>query len=316
MIAAVALDLGGTKIAAATVTPDGGVQGKEVCPTPVGAGAQGMVQALVAMAGRQVERSAEPGRSIAGVGVATGGTVDVARGVITHATSMLPGWQGLRLARLLSDQLGLPVCLENDANAMALGEHTHGAAQGCRNLLCVTVGTGIGGALIRDGLLVRGVHGMAGGLGHVLAPAVEGRTCECGGTDHIESYASGRAIQRAYAVNSGTSQAPPVAALGKLAEQGDRAARSAILECAEALGRALGGLLNVVDVERVVIGGGVSELGSIYLEPLEMSIRKESYIPGVQVSQAALGPDAALVGMGITVLGARASPDRPPATAV
>ena len=304
MLAAVALDLGGTKIAAATITPDGGVWGKEVRPTPISEGAQGMVKALARMASRQVERSSERSIRIVAIGVATGGTVDVTQGVITHATSMLPGWQGLPLARLLSSQMDLPVCVENDANAMALGEYTHGAARGCRDLLCVTVGTGVGGALIRGGELERGAHGMASGIGHILAPAVRGRTCECGGKDHIESYASGRAIQEAYAAGSRTGPAPSVTALGELAHQGDPAANRAIRECAEALGRALGGLLNVIDVERVVIGGGVSQLGSIYLKPLEISIRNESYIPGIEVHGAALGPEAALVGMGVTALGA------------
>jgi glucokinase len=304
VIAAVALDLGGTKIAAATVTRDGGVLGKEVRHTPVTDGAPEMIKALVSMAGRQVERSSECGMRIEGVGVATGGAVDVTHGVITHATTMLPGWHGLPLARLLSDQMHLPVCVENDANAMALGEYTHGAAQGCRDVLCVTVGTGVGGALIRNGQLVRGVHSMAGGIGHIVAPAIEGRICECGGIDHIECYASGRAIQKAYAANSRTTPIPSVEGLGRLAERNDPTANSAIRECADALGRVLGGLLNVLDIERVVIGGGVSQLGSIYLRPLEVSIRKETYIPGVEVRQAALGPDAALVGMGVTVFGA------------
>ncbi len=311
MIAAVGLDLGGTKIAAATITRDGEVWGKEIEQTPISEGAEGMIKALVRMADRQVEHSAERRMRIVALGVATGGAVDVARGVVTHATSMLPGWQGLPLAGLLSGQLDLPVCVENDANAMALGEHGHGAALGCRDLLCVTVGTGVGGALIRAGRLERGAHSMAGGIGHILAPAAEGRICECGGTDHVECYASGRAIQGAYAALAGTTRSPSVAALGKLARQGDPAANKAIQDSAEALGRTLGGLLNVIDVERVVIGGGVSQLGSLYLKPLEVSMGNESYIPGVDVRPAALGPDAALVGMGVTALGMGGTPSTP-----
>ncbi|MBP0457639.1 ROK family protein [Streptomyces montanisoli] len=293
----IGVDVGGTKIAAGLVSTTGLLDERLVLPTPATEGASAIL-GTVQRAVETLRASLPPGDVVTGVGIGTGGVVDHARGVIVSATGLLHGWAGTRVADELHARLGLPVAIDNDGNALALGEHRFGAGRGHQDVLYVAVGTGIGGALVLGGELRRGAHHSAGELGHQPAPGAEGRPCSCGGRGHIEAAASGPSITAAYRERSGDTQVTDLRVVAARAAAGDGQAAGAIEEAATILGKVVAGLANTVDPEAVVIGGGVAQLGPILWPPLETGFRAGTLPPlaDVPVLPALLGPTAAIVG--------------------
>ncbi|MBO2463546.1 ROK family protein [Actinomadura violacea] len=264
-----ALDIGGTKIAAALADPDGTVLCRGRVPTPAGGG-----DAVLAAAAALLTGLAGPGglagRGVRAVGVGAPGVIDAATGRVASATGVLPGWAGTAVRDVLSATTGLPVAVVNDVRAMAYGEARAGAGTGYHRVLHVSVGTGVGGALTTGGDLDHGAHGTAGELAHLLVPEQGPVPCGCGRRDHLEAVASGPAI-------AATGDAPRAGAL---------------------LGRALAGLLAVVDPDAVVIGGGVAQIGPPYLDAVAAAFRDEALPPlrATPIVPARLGTDAPLVG--------------------
>lgn len=295
MKAAVGLDLGGTKIAGGLLDADGRIHQRRLRATPHG-GAASIVQVLATLAAELIEAGGRMGFELSGLGVATGGSVDAERGVVTHATQMLPDWQGLALGPILQARVGVPTRVENDVNALAVAELALGSARDLEDALFVAVGTGIGGAIARRGSLERGAHGMGGEVGHVTASLDGGRPCQCGGRDHIESYASGPAIERDYAARAGLSRPLPLVEVASRARSGDERARAAIEEAGAILGACLGGIANLLDPECVIVGGGVVELGPRFLDPLQRALDEQAFVPLAPIRASHFGPDAALVG--------------------
>lgn len=282
---AIGVDIGGTKIAAAVVDEGGAVGPLRTVPTPA---AQGPAAVLAA--------AAEVARRVA-CGVGTAGAVDLG-GRITHTTATLPGWLGTDVRGALAGALGLPVTVHNDVQAMAVGEAWCGAAASVPSALVVGVGTGIGGALIIDGVLVAGRHGLAGSVGHLPASRATGRPCGCGGHDHVEAYAAGPAIAADYAARAGHTAVPPLETVSAAARDGDPAALAAISEAAHVLGAGLAAAVNLLDPDLVVLGGGVVALGARFLDEVAASLRAAA-LPGpnqVALRPAQLGPAAVLVG--------------------
>ncbi|WP_274385973.1 ROK family protein [Streptosporangium sp. KLBMP 9127] len=190
----IGVDLGGTKTAAGVVTLDGRLLHSAHLPTPAASGAAAVLSQAVRLAAAEAAWAGEAGLRPVACGVGSAGTVD-ARGEVSHATTALPGWRGTPLRAAFTAALDLPVRVLNDVHAWALGEARLGAALHSRTALVVTVGTGIGGALVVDGELVPGRTGTAGALGHLPVPAPgPARRCPCGRTGHLEAYASGPAI--------------------------------------------------------------------------------------------------------------------------
>lgn len=291
----VGVDLGGTKISAAAVHDDGTLGPRVRRPTPARDGSRAVADALVLAAH---EAAARAGAGLAAVGVGAAGVID-ADGVVTHATDHIAGWAGTPLARWLSLSLGVPVRVVNDVQAAAVGEATHGAAAGASSALVVAVGTGIGGALVRDGAVVPGTHGFAGSVGHLPAPGNPGtgspRRCACGAMEHVETYASGPGMERTYRERTGRD----VALHDLVAELGADAEAARVLDAgARLLGRTLGAVLSVVDPAVVVVGGGVAEIGEAYLRPLAQACRAAAHpaTAATPVRAAALGQAAAVVG--------------------
>ncbi|MFI7463661.1 ROK family protein [Nonomuraea sp. NPDC049646] len=211
--AVLGIDIGGTKTAAALIPASAARETTEIhlparVPTPAGGGAAAVLAAALELAEDRLAQARAAGMDVIACGVGSAGTVDD-NGVVTHATDALPGWRGTDLASAFTERLGLPVTVLNDVHAWALGEARHGAARGSRLALVLTIGTGVGGALVRDGELLRGRNGMAGSLGHtpaVLPPNADAdRPCPCGATGHLEAYASGPAILSAYHARGGTA---------------------------------------------------------------------------------------------------------------
>jgi len=256
-----AIDIGGTKIAATLVGPDGraihdlpdaDADGRLVVPTPAREGATAVLAAAaglgrrvltLAAEGRHVDPDGSPGTDgVCAVGVGSAGVVDPRTGYVTHATDALPGWAGTDLAGELTRALALPAYALNDVHAHALGEARFGAGRGAASMLLVAVGTGIGGGYVQDGRPVFGTHAGAGNVGHIGVPEAEGLICPCGRTGHLEGLASGPGTLGAFRRAGGQADTGrEVAALA--AGDGPQAdlARTTLTRSGWTLGRVLGG---------------------------------------------------------------------------
>ncbi|MFC4907940.1 ROK family protein [Actinomadura gamaensis] len=256
-----ALDIGGTKIAAGLVAGDGTVLDRARVPTPRGGGAAVLAAAAGLLDGLG---------PFTALGVGAPGVIDAATGRVVSATDVLPGWADTPVREVLAARTGRPVAVVNDVRAMAFGEASAGAGAGFHRVLHVSVGTGVGGAITTGGRLDPGAHGTAGELAHLLVPEDGPVPCGCGRRDHLEAVASGPAI----------------------AATGDPARAGALL------GRALAGLLAVLDPDAVVIGGGVAQLGAPFLDAVTEAVRDEALPPlrATPILPARLGTDAPLVG--------------------
>ncbi|MFI0356987.1 ROK family protein [Actinomadura sp. 9N407] len=265
-----ALDIGGTKIAAALVNGNGTVLHRARTATPRGGGtADGAAggAAVLAAAARLLDDLGDD--AVEALGVGAPGVIGPA-GQVVSATDVLPGWAGTPVRETLADLTGLPVTVVNDVRAMAYGEAHAGAGAGFHRVLHISIGTGVGGALTTAGRLENGAHGTAGELAHLLVPERGPVPCGCGRRDHLEAVASGPAI----------------------AATGDPGHAAALL------GRALAGLLAVLDPDAVVIGGGVAQIGAPFLDAVTAAFRDEALPPlrATPILPAALGTDAPLVG--------------------
>ncbi|SNS63936.1 glucokinase [Actinomadura meyerae] len=270
-----ALDIGGTKIAAALVDAGGTVRSRERVATPRTGGAD-----VLAAAARLLEGLGDA--PVRALGVGAPGVIDPETGSVASATEVLPGWAGTPVRDALAERTGLPVTVVNDVRAMAYGEAAAGAGAGFHRVLHVSVGTGVGGALTTGGRLEHGAHGTAGELAHLLVPERGPVPCGCGRRDHLEAVVSGPAIEAA-------GDAPHAGAV---------------------LGRALAGLLAVLDPDAVVVGGGVAQRGAPFLDAVAAAFRAEALPPlrETPIVLAGLGTDAPLVGAALLAKNVQGSP--------
>ena len=305
----VGLDLGGTKMAAALVDIDGTLQGPVAsCPTPAHDGPVAMLEAISALVQKVVTAGTHraPGAavSIVAVGIGTAGVVDVEHGTILSATDAITGWAGTRVAagvreRLATAGLGaLPVHVENDVDAYAAGEAWLGAGAGAEVVLMVAVGTGVGGALVIEGRTRRGAHHVAGEIGHVPVPGAQGEPCTCGRPGHLEGVTAGPQIHRRYLAKGGDPEVPDAREVERRAAAGDRIAQEVYRDSAACLGRALAGLVTVIDPDVVVVSGGLARAGDLWWEPLQRTFAAEIIDPlaSIKIIPATLGTTAPIVG--------------------
>ncbi|MDP9861534.1 MULTISPECIES: ROK family protein [Streptosporangium] len=293
MTVVVGVDIGGTKTAAGLVDRSGALLAVRTLPTPAARGPAAVVDTAVDL----VRELAAGAGDVAAVGIGSAGVVDPRRGVIVSATDAITGWAGTDLRGEVSRRLGLPVAVDNDVHAHALGEQWRGAAAGHADVLLVAAGTGIGASVVIGGRVLRGAHSVAGHAGHVPAAAAAGLPCPCGGRGHVEAVASGPALLADYRGRAGAGAAH-LADVARLAADGDRVAAAVLTRGAAALGSTIGGLMNVIDPEIVVVGGGVAACGALWWRALREGIRAEALpsLREVPVVPAALGGDAALLG--------------------
>lgn len=286
-----ALDIGGTKTAAALVTEDGALLERRRSRTPASLGADAVMAEALGMA-----RALTADRAPVGVGIGSAGVIDTDTGTVCSATDALPGWAGTDLRGVFRRELGLPVSVANDVHAHALGEYWRGVARDQECVLFVAVGTGVGGALLIDGHVRSGARSAAGHVGHVPVPEADGLACPCGANGHVEAVASGPALEQANRVAGG-----PVTRLEEVveaADRGDSSARAVLAVGARALGTALAGAANVLDPDLLVVGGGVTAAGDHWWPHLRQGIT-DGTIPalrGLPVAASQLGADAALLG--------------------
>lgn len=290
------LDIGGTKLAAGVVDVEGVVGGFVVQPTDAERGPDDVLARLWQLGRRAVAESGAAWADVEAVGIGCGGPLDSRRGVLI-APLHLRGWHDVPVTALAEDALERPAVLDNDGTAAAAGEHRHGAGRGTRNMIYLTVSTGVGGGVVIDGRLHRGPTGNGGELGHVTVDW-RGRPCRgCGRRGCLEAYASGTSIaERAQEAGMAGATAEDVAAS---ARAGDPVASRVWAETCEALACGVTSLANLFEPELVVIGGGVSRAGEQLLGPVRDAVEAQamgSPRGGTRVVLAALGDAVGVVG--------------------
>jgi glucokinase len=307
---ALAIDLGGTKILAALVRPDGRLAAEEYELTDAWEGKDAVVARICNIARRTLNAAGlEPGE-LAGAAIAAAGIIDTNLGLVT-VSPHLPGWSDVPLGEILHERLNIPAWLVNDASAAALGEQRFGAGKGMKNLLYITVSTGIGGGIILDGQLYEGTNGAAGEFGHMTVDPA-GPRCPCGNIGCWEVMVSGSAIAAEAARRLGSGESSLLQSMirgkpesvnaqmvGEAADRGDGLAREIIARAAEYLGIGLVNLVNIFNPQMIVIGGGVSNLGEMILQPARQLVWERAFkLPGqtVRIVKAGLGQASGVLG--------------------
>lgn len=286
------MDIGGTKIAAGVFDDSGALIERFRRDTPrTGSGADVMT-AVVELLGQVRQKY-----PFAAVGLGAKGAISD-DGVVLHDGDTLPGWSGTDVAGPIRAAFDVSVAVQNDVRVTTLAEARRGAGRGYPRMLLAALGTGVGGGLIIDERLLLGRHGTAGEIAHLLVNTRGAIPCGCGRFDHLEAVCAGPAIEAEYVRRSG---ADPDIELPEIAERmraGDEIARATITDAARVLGAALAGLATAVDVDVLVIGGGVAQIGADFLDPAIAEFRAAALQPikQIPVLPAALGTDAPLVG--------------------
>lgn len=300
------LDFGGTKLTAglARLGTDT-LLIRDQCPTPSDAGPRRVFEEMV-----RLVRTLSPGLTVAGVGISFGGPVDPVQGTV-RTCHHLTGWEGIPLPYWTEEEFSVRTFMDNDANAAALGEYRFGAGRGCDHLLHVNVGTGIGGGIVLRGQVYQGATGMAGEIGHMVVQS-DGPLCTCGRRGCLEAVASGPAIAREVrerltceperghtllSLTEGNPQHITTQIVSKAAEQGDELAQEVLNQAAKMLGLGIANAINLINPQRVTMGGGVTKMGSAWLEKVRVAARAEA-MPDcpVEIVPAALGDDSPLWG--------------------
>ncbi|HLM56128.1 MAG TPA: ROK family protein [Pyrinomonadaceae bacterium] len=300
----VGVELAASTVRAALVSADGRVvERREAAPTPEGVA--GGVARLVADL-----RDSAPG-GVGGIGVGVPGLVSPETGRVVISTDVPAAARG-DLQAELREATGLSVVLDNDANAGALGEYTSGAGRGSRNMFYITIGTGIGGALILEGRLWRGASGFAGEFGHITIDS-EGIECTCGNTGCLETVASAPNIVRrtherlmrdstSSLSRLGLNKNFTAADIAHEARNGDDFAMLMIERTGRYIGTAVAAVINLLNIERIVLGGGVMDAGELILNPIIREARRRSFQPcfeATQIVAASLGPDSVTTGAAV-----------------
>jgi len=306
-----AVDIGGTKIMTAVFSSGGGMLAREVCPTLVGEGVPAVIERLC----RAIDdilngNSLEPAR-LGGIGIACAGGVDSGRGVVVTPSPNMAGWENIPLGEIIKNKFRVNTFVINDASAAALGEHRFGAGRGVKNLVLFTLGTGIGGGIIIDGRVYLGACGGAGELGHMTIDA-GGPECGCGNTGCLEMLASGRAVARdaigrlkkgeksnLLDMVNGETDKIKAEHVGKAARNGDSLALAALERAAYYLGIGMVNAVNIFNPELIILGGGMAELGDIFIEPGRRMVNERTFsinARAVRIVKAHLGNEAGVYG--------------------
>ncbi|MFN8167506.1 MAG: ROK family protein [Candidatus Nanopelagicales bacterium] len=304
-----ALDVGGTKLAAGLVASDGTVLVQDRVPTPVTDDPAVLWATVTALVdGLLADRGDLP---FGGVGIGCGGPMTWPQGHVSPVN--IPAWRDFPLLDRMRDRygIGLPVGIHNDAVCLALAEHRWGAARGVDHVLGMVVSTGVGGGIVLDGARLDGASGNAGHIGHVVVEP-DGPPCDCGGRGCLEAVARGPAIA-SYAVSLGWTGEQTAEAVAAGARAGDEAAGAAFARAGRALGIAIASTVAVLDVRLVTIGGGVAAAGDLLLDPLRAAFDEHAgmeFVRRCRIVPASLGREAGLAGAAALVLDGRASYSR------
>jgi len=307
-----AIDLGGTQIRTALITPDRSVLARRAEPTHDDDGVDAVLARVIELArATRTEAAARGLPPPIGVGVSSPGPLDPYRGVVL-APPNLAGWRDVPLRDVVGRALELPTFVERDTNVAAQAEWRYGAGSGTRHLVYITVSTGVGAGAIIDGRPLAGPSGTAGELGHLVVE-IDGPVCGCGGIGHVEAIASGTALARAGRELVARGAAPRLAALAdgtprgvveaehvaRAAAEGDEASGELMERAWVAIGAMCGSIVNAFNPEVIVIGGGIAEHQPRLYEVARAELRRRALpilVDGVRIVPAALGSDVSLIG--------------------
>lgn len=293
----IGIDLGGTNTKAGLVSSQGELLFQTVSATPWNEGRSALLAHLERCAATCWEEAQRLGLELSAIGVATAGWPDPVSGEIAYATENLSGWTGANPGEYLRKVSGLPVAVENDANAFAVAEKCFGAAKDASDFVCLTLGTGVGGGCYVGGALRRGTHFIANTAGHI--PVVpEGRPCTCGNSGCLEMYANAAALMR-YADGKFANCEEIIAA----ANTGDQIAQSAIRTLASYLAVGCSSIVNLLDPEMLIVGGGLAQNNPILIAALTEELAKRVTV----WPQRRLRVHASTLGLAAGVLGAAAA---------
>lgn len=302
----IAVDLGGTHIRVSMVSERGSLSHRSVIATESKQGPQAVISRIAQLVNAVAEDAGID--SSVPVGVASPGPLNPRTGVVLY-TPNLPGWRNVPFVDLLRAQTNRPVTIANDGNCAALGEARFGSAKGVNNLVYLALGTGIGGGVISEGVLIDGKNGLGAEVGHTLV-ALDGPRCSCGSVGCLESFTAGWAIKREAEAVATTADGDAMRALARngeihagivaqAARNGDPAASLILERAGRALGAAMGSFVNMFDPEMIIIGGGVAAIGDVLVEVAKRVMPSHSFVDmrrDVRIAYSALGSDTGLYG--------------------
>jgi glucokinase len=304
------IDLGGSKILAAVVDPQGTMVSSYESVTPATKGREAIIQCIVDSARGAVEQAHIAMSQISAVGVGAAGISNPEAGILFTSPN-LPGLREVLLADIIQERLGKKTFIINDANAAALGEFYYGAARDARNFIYITISTGIGGGIVIDGEIYTGAIGIAGEVGHMTIDD-NGPICNCGNKGCWETLASGTALSREAKLRiskgvktsileyaGGDIENVTPRAIHSAAEKGDKLAKELIAQTGYYVGVGLASLMNIFNPELIVMGGGLSNIGDMLLEPAFKTAEKRAYkeaFQAVRFALAELGGNSGVIG--------------------
>ena len=304
----IGVDVGGTNIKAAMIDKTGSIVYSDTVPTHAEMGYEYTIQNIITVIKNIMKESKADKETIEGIGFGFPGQIDCDNGIVRLAPN-IPGWVNIPIADIVSKEFGIPVKVDNDVRCAALAELNFGAGRGAQNMICITVGTGIGSGLIINGKLVRGASNAAGELGHIKLQMEGGPICGCGGTGCLEAFASGPAIAAMaedYIKGGKAAKFKELAnpditpyIVSEAAKQGDVIAKKIFEIIGTYIGTGLASVVNLLNPEKIVIGGGVADAGDLLFNPIKAALKKHSMpIQGaaVQVMHAELGNTAGVIG--------------------
>lgn len=296
----ISVDLGGTNLKLALLDLKYKIIDKEILSTPTFVKREDLIKAIVDFVNKIIEDNRLNKQNILGVGLGLPGPVNAACGIV-HFFPNIPGWKEVNLKDILKKRLGLPIFLDNDAKLMSLAEYKLGKAKGLKNIVCLTLGTGVGGGIIIDGKLYRGKDNASGEIGHI--PINEkGPHCNCGGIACLEAYIGNRRIIRE--AKKLFRRDISLKELSKLAKENNKKALSVWSKVGRRLGIALSGIVNLLNPDGIIIGGGLVGAGKILFNKVKKTLWNRAMsvqARHVKVFRAKLGNDAGLIGAAIMV---------------
>lgn len=310
----IGIDVGGTNVKLALVDDKGKILYSNSVPTRAEMGYEYTVNNIKQAIYDLMKETKLSTKDIEGIGFGFPGQVDYKSGIVRNAPN-IPGWVEVPIAKLIEDEFKIPTRVDNDVRCAALGELNYGAGKGCENLVCITVGTGIGSGLIINGKLVRGASNAAGEIGHIKLQMHDGPVCGCGDTGCLEAFASGPSIvamaeeyikggkSTKYREMCGDEQLSPYF-VAEAAKSGDPVAKRIFAITGEYIGIGLASVVNLLNPERIIVGGGVADAGDLLLEPLKTTLKSRAMqIAGsaVEVVPAQLGNTAGVIGASLLI---------------
>ena len=310
----IGVDIGGTNVKIALVDFDGKIIYSNTVPTRAEMGYEAGVNNIKQAIKELMQETGESAKTIEAIGFGLPGQIDYKEGVVKNLPN-IPGWVNIPLAKIIEDEFSIPTRLDNDVRCAALGELNFGAGKNCENLICITVGTGIGSGIVLNGKLVRGASNAAGEIGHIKMDMTGGPLCGCGDYGCFEAYASGPAIvtmAKEYISGGKSAKYKEMATDGiitpyivaQAALQGDAVSIQIFKQMGKILGTGLASVINILNPEKIIIGGGVADAGEILLDPIRKTIIDRAMpIQGnaVEVVPAQLANTAGVIGASLLI---------------